>query len=170
MPSKRVLQAAFRANPHGCGFASPSHTHKGLRLNRFLSELGKVPDSEPCVMHFRLATHGSIKLSNCHPFRRHGDKYHLKNSPAVWFAHNGVLNIEPIGDRTDSETAFSKLIYPAIVLYGWGSTEADGIINAVRGCSRFALMRGGDVRLYGDFIKEPDGCYYSNLRFTYFIN
>lgn len=159
MPSVYTLMAAHRANPHGCGFVSPSRSFKGLDFAQFIRNIARVSDAEPCIIHFRLATHGSIKRTNCHPFKRGG----------VSFAHNGVLDIDPVGDRTDSETAFIKYIHPAIKSHGWGSEMVDSVINTLIGSSKFALMYHGDVRLYGQFILQPDGCHYSNLRFTYFL-
>ncbi len=155
MPSKEILDAAQTANPHGCGFVSPFHFYKGNSYASFKKQLAKVSREEPCIIHFRLATHGSIKRANCHPFRRDD----------VYFAHNGILSIQPIKDMTDSETAFQQVIYPAIVAYGYGSQGMDNAVKSVIGCSKFAFMKGYDVRLYGDFIRQDDGCYYSNLRF-----
>lgn len=160
MPSIDTLVAAFRANPHGCGYASPSLNYRGLGFTQFLNALSFLNESEPCIIHFRYATHGSIKRTNCHPFKRGG----------ISFAHNGVLDIMPVGDRTDSETAFLKYIYPAIKNYGWGSDRADGVVRSVLGGSKFAFMYRGEVKLYGDFIKQPDGCYYSNLRFRFYMH
>lgn len=160
MPSSETINAAFCANPHGCGLVSPSAFYKGLDFRKFKKHLKKVRDDEPCIIHFRLATHGSIKPANCHPFRR-GD---------VWFAHNGILNISPVGDMTDSETALQEILYPVIATYGYCSDEMDMAVFSVLGCSKFAFMKGDDVRLYGHFIKLDDGCYYSNLRFMSYVN
>ena len=74
-----------------------------------------------------------------------------------------------MGDMTDSETALQKVIYPAIVKYGYGSEGMDVAVAKVIGYSKFAFMQGDDVRLYGDFITGDDGCYYSNLRFMPFV-
>lgn len=157
MPSREILDAAYMANHDGCGFVSTFRHKKTLDYISFLRELSKVDESEACMIHFRLATHGSVKRANCHPFRR-GD---------VFFAHNGVLSIQPIGDMTDSETAFSELVYPAIADYGWHHEMKDYVISNIIGCSKFAMMRLGDneVKMYGSFLSQSDGCYYSNLRF-----
>ncbi len=159
MPSNEIINAAYNANPHGCGIVSPSAFYKGLSYRSFKKCLKQVSQDEPCIIHFRLATHGSIKQANCHPFRR-GD---------VWFAHNGILDIRPVGDMTDSETALQNIIYPAIVKYGYGSDGMDLAVAKVIGYSKFAFLQGDDVRLYGDFIKSDDGCYYSNLRFMPYV-
>lgn len=160
MPTASIIKAAYKTNPHGCGFISPSTFYKGMSFDSFKRHLKHVSDEEPCIIHFRLATHGSIKRSNCHPFNR-GD---------VWFAHNGILGISPQGDMTDSETAFQNIIYPAIEKYGYGSMQMDNAVNCIIGCSKFAFLQGDDVRLYGDFIKQEDGCYYSNLRFMPYVD
>lgn len=155
MPTNEIINAAYHANPHGCGFASTNHHYKGLSIKSFKKHLAQVSDYEPCIIHFRLATHGSIKRANCHPFNR-GD---------VYFAHNGILDVKPIGDMTDSETAFQEVIYPAIEKYGYGSKGMDVAVAKVIGYSKFAFLKGDDVRIFGDFIAGDDGCYYSNLRF-----
>lgn len=155
LPSDVLLKAAYNVNPHGCGFVSPTTFYKGLSYDRFKEHLTHVSIDEPCIIHFRLATHGSIKRTNCHPFK-HRD---------IYFAHNGILSIKPIGDKTDSETALQTIIAPAIETYGWNSPEANKIINQTCGHSKFALMRNDEVLLFGQYIHAKNGCYYSNYRF-----
>lgn len=161
MPSRDILDAAHCANRDGCGFVSTFHHKKTLSYPVFLRELSQVKQTEACIIHFRLATHGSVKTANCHPFRRDD----------VFFAHNGILDIRPTDDMTDSETAFARHIYPAIAKYGYDDDMKDYVISNIIGFSKFAMMRHGDteVKMYGDFIKETDGCYYSNLRFKRLI-
>lgn len=157
MPSNKTLRSAYSANRHGCGFASTNHAFKSLDYAEFIDHISEVDDSEACIIHFRLATHGSIKQSNCHPFKK-GD---------IYFAHNGILNVSPKRDKTDSETAFVDFIYPAIKRYGIDSDETEHVISRIIGCSKFAIMAAGshNVKTYGDFIRQADGCLYSNLRF-----
>ena len=154
LPSKDVLAACRLANPHGQGFASESDFYKSIQYSSFIKRLKGVRKEENCIIHFRFATHGSIKLSNCHPFVKSGTA----------FAHNGVLDIMPIGDKTDSETAFLSRILPTIKRYGLHSIELDRVIYDMIGYSKFVLMQGGDVRLFGTFY-EYNGCYFSNMRF-----
>lgn len=70
---------------------------------------------------------------------------------------------------TDSETAFQNIIYPAIERYGYGSRQMDMAVNKVIGFSKFAFLQGDRLKMYGDFIKQDDGCYYSNLRFMSYV-
>lgn len=154
LPSYQVLKAAYNVNHDGCGFVSTKKFYKSLDFDKFLDKLEMVDDNEECIIHFRMATHGSIKLANCHPFRQNG----------VYFAHNGILDIEPIKDMTDSETAFRTQIMPIIKHFGYDSRYLNFVVQEIIGSSRFAMMHKGKVKLFGSF-QEMNGCYYSNLRF-----
>ena len=156
MPDASIIEAAHNANPHGCGFVTPNLNYRGLNFTTFKRKLSQVKESEHCIIHFRLATHGSIKQSNCHPFNHGG----------IWFAHNGILNIRPKGDMTDSETALQDILYPAIVANGFGSKGMSRAVNSIIGSSKFAFLNKGKMIIYGDFINPGDGCYYSNMRFA----
>lgn len=150
MPSEDILAAAAQANPHGFGFVSETDYFRSLNLNTFLDRLAGVSRDENCIIHFRLATHGTVRRANCHPFRR-GD---------VFMAHNGVLPVRPLRDRTDSQTAFNRIIYPAISVYGFGSENVAGTIESlIGGTSRIVLMQNGRIETYGQFYRRPgDGC------------
>lgn len=153
MPSLDILAKIARINHDGFGFVSSKHHFKAMNYDRFLDHLAKVRTCEECIIHMRFATHGSKCRANCHPFSEN----------SVYFAHNGVLDIKPYNDMTDSETAFRSLIYPAIERYGFDSKETKAVIFELIGYSRFALMYKGQVRLFGDFSKL-NNIYYSNLR------
>lgn len=155
-PSVNVLRAMHEANPHGMGFCTPTLYHKGLSFDYFLQKIAKRSINEPCIIHFRYATHGSVKRANCHPFKQ-GD---------VYFAHNGILSIEPYKDTTDSETAFVRFLYPVIHRFGFDSVMLDRQVKHIIGGSKFAFMQGDKVRLFGNFI-HWHGYFVSNLRFVY---
>ena len=141
MPSKKVLKACFEANPHGAGFATPTSIHHSMNFETIYKGLKCVSKEEHCIIHFRLATHGSIRLRNCHPFK----------IDDICFAHNGVLSIPIKNDMTDSETAF-KWLYPTIKKYGL----------------KFAFLCGDEIKMYGDF-RQLNGIYYSNLRWRNYL-
>lgn len=154
MPSYEILKACYESNSHGSGFVSETMHYHSMNFLDFYKHLCKVPKSENCMVHMRYATHGSKKLSNCHPF--------YNKATDTWFMHNGILDIEPIGDKTDSETAFIKLFVPAIKRYGFDSPELSDRVFDIIGGSKFVFMHDGKFRLYGDF-KKIDGVFYSNL-------
>ena len=155
MPSEAELRAAHRCNPDGCGFVSSNGLYwRGLDFDEFLQRLAGVGHDDACVIHFRLATHGSVKESNCHPFKS-GD---------VYFAHNGILPVRPSGDMTDSETAFTRIIMPRVRESGFWSREAMTVAKEVAGGSRFAFMYEGDIVTIGDYIEDERGVLWSNMR------
>lgn len=164
MPGIDVLRACFRANPHGVGFVTPGQFYKTMSYEKFIDKIGQVSDDEPCIIHFRYATHGSIKTANCHPF-----KGSIRGHKPIYFAHNGVLSIRPIGDMTDSETAFQTKFLPVAKEYGLRSKELEEVVEKYRGGSRFAFMQGDKVSLFGNFVQR-EGCYFSNLNFTSYLN
>ena len=158
MPPYRILENCARRNPDGFGFATVDGVYKTMKFDTFIKHLYDwTTDDDAILIHFRYATHGSCKRSNCHPFR--------DDETGVSFAHNGVLNIVPHGDMTDSETAFRGLILPKIRDYGLDSDEVFNEIEDIIGGSRFAFL-GPDslIRLYGNFY-DFAGCMYSNPYF-----
>lgn len=158
LPSYEELKAAHKNHPHGCGFACKSMHYKGMSFERFFERLQFTPLDEDLIIHFRYATHGSIGVKNCHPFKFKG----------MWFAHNGILSIKPREDMTDSETAFRDILAPAAIEYGLDSKEFAEIESEVRGHSKFAFIgKDGKGRLFGDFTMY-NGRYYSNTRHLFY--
>ena len=158
LPADYVRLKCEMSNPHGFGFATPTKVFHSMRRAEFERELkANVTADEPCFMHCRIATHGSIKYENCHPF--------VDLESGVAFAHNGILNIEPIGDKTDSETAFLTRFVPVIRKYGIRSKELEREVDRIIGGSRFIFMDSeGHVKMFGHWYKsQADGCYYSHL-------
>ena len=157
MPAKAILRRCAESNPDGFGFATKDRIYKTLSLADFMDELKTIRKEEAAILHFRYATHGSKKAENCHPFKDH--------ESGVSFAHNGILDITPIDDMTDSETAFRTRIVPIIREYGYNSTSFDSENYNIIGWSRFAYIdKEGNYKLYGNFIKYK-GCCYSNEGF-----
>lgn len=157
MPPMAIIARCAALNPHGFGFATKDRIYKTLSFEDFKREIKTIRKDETAILHFRYATHGSIKTSNCHPFR--------DDKTGVSFAHNGILNITPIGDMTDSETAFRTRIVPTIKEHGFDSDEFIKANHDIIGGSRFAYIdKDGDYRLYGAFTHYK-GCWYSNRNF-----
>ena len=156
MPPKATLKQCFTSNPDGCGFAQGEKIVRSLNFETWYDEVSAIAERDKdAIIHFRYATHGSVRVSNCHPFK--------DSSTGAIFAHNGVLPIKALCDKTDSETYFKTCLVPLISKYGAFSKEVIEFIGETIGCSRFALMQNGEVRKFGVF-HEYNGCHYSNLR------
>lgn len=157
LPSYKDLYAMHQANPHGMGFACKSVQYKGMNFETFYKKLQTTPRDENLIIHFRFATHGSIGVKNCHPFKKGN----------VWFAHNGVLSVKPQNDMTDSETAFRNIFYPIIKKYGITSDELSESVDNIIGYSKFAFLdKDGNVTLFGNF-QEYKGMLCSNLNWVH---
>jgi predicted glutamine amidotransferase len=150
-------------NPDGFGMAwvergkiKSLHT---FDVKDIIKKNNELPDNAPIIYHFRIATHGSVKLNNCHPF--------ISHNKDVAFGHNGILSIENEADMTDSETAFIRLFYPVIKCYGIKNKALDYAVNTIIGTSKFAfLFQDGSIKTYGNFINE-DGLLFSNSSYVY---
>ncbi len=161
-PTKEELFSVFLHNRDGCGFAdSDGNGYKTLSFDKFIKELEKRKITAACIVHFRYATHGSIKPKNCHPFT---DK-----ETGIVFAHNGVLPIVSHNDMTDSEIFFRERFLPKLKEQGndYDSEALWRYTDNQRGGSRFIFMRGDEVRLMGKW-HEIDGVFYSNLNWCYY--
>jgi hypothetical protein len=106
LPSEREFSNAWKRNSDGFGIAwaqkGKLHTHKTLSYQDALGLVRTIPKGAPALLHWRLGTHGSVSLDNCHPFP-------LPKSSGWIGAHNGVLSIPAHGNLTDSETYFRTL-------------------------------------------------------------
>lgn len=162
LPSNETLKACCYANPHGFGFVTMNgYRFRTMDEKKFIDKLySKVTIEDEVMIHCRFATHGSKRVANCHPFKFND----------VYFAHNGILNIKPYRDKTDSETAFISILYPVIEKYGIHSQELKKEVNNIIGGSKFCIFdtKLKVARIFGDY-SLFEGCYYSNTRFMSYI-
>lgn len=158
--SEKEIKTSAEKNPDGCGMAwaykGKVYTYKSLNVGDVIALNDRLTDDTPIIYHFRIATNGGVKLSNCHPF------YDEKLNVA--FAHNGVLPIATNSkqDWTDSETAFRWLFVPILNRYKIDSNEFNSAVNTIIGGSKFAFLQGdGTITTFGEFIND-DGLLFSN--------
>lgn len=167
LPPIEHIRQSFNNNSHGfaCMWVNKKEKiehYKTMSLLKCISFYKYLLEDKekwkgiPMTFHFRLATHGSKNIQNCHAF--------MDDCKTVGFQHNGVLGLDvPKGmDITDSEYFFKFLFLP---LYKLNKNEMnfDHVIDNMRGSGwdRFAFLRKNKIHLYGVF-SELNGCYYSN--------
>lgn len=94
--TEEQLVRATESNPDGFGWSvlvrrremvSGWDLDPDRAIDRFMT-LRDAHIGQPAMFHARIATHGHVKLENCHPFPVGGDK-------RVMLAHNGILPCEP---------------------------------------------------------------------------
>ncbi|WP_067474242.1 class II glutamine amidotransferase [Nocardia amamiensis] len=113
-PNPVALAHGAAANPHGHGFAIIAGRRilvaRGMNPTRVIAEFTKLRAQHPhgaALFHSRYATHGTIGLRNCHPFR-------LGKDPRTVLAHNGTLpkrvHPGPYDPRSDTRIAAEEYL------------------------------------------------------------
>lgn len=151
VPKLHIAQAMIH-NPHGFGIhkINENVVYKTTDMVAFERYCSLLRPEDEFLIHCRLATTGSVKTKNCHPF-------YDKKTQTV-FAHNGVISIPTDKDMTDSETFYKKIILPDLEYLEAGEPPQDAWrLNG----SRLALyIPGIGQTLYGNWYRRK-GIYYS---------
>ena len=113
MPTIDQLTRMSETNPDGAGIAW--HDGNGLHRVRhsdngktlaFITEHWNELKATPCLIHFRLATHGAVNTENTHPFR-----YTLGNDDAYiegWNdGYEAAIN-DMLNDGIDTTTGIRR--------------------------------------------------------------
>lgn len=117
-PSDDVLRACFAANPDGAGLAYAQRSYYGsfwdvvvdkgyFSPDRLIDAVHAIPEDAPMLIHFRIATSGSVDAHGCHPYPVSPatigprESYFFGCDLAV--AHNGIIH-GVYTSETDSDT------------------------------------------------------------------
>ena len=162
-PPIENVKNACDNNPDGFAIAWATdkvvRNYRTMNQKEFIKKCKEVFKNDykttSCVIHARIATHGSVGLKNTHCW--------IDESTALAFAHNGILSLSNRGDMTDSETFFRDIFLPIYKKYGW--SQAELAINACIGTSKFAFIAAdGEIHAYGNY-NESKGVMYSNTSY-----
>ena len=157
-PTWDAIMHATQRNPDGFALAYSLGRGKAPRIIRSMKRADVLDvlkgivnrKSASWILHARIATHGSKRVENCHCW--------VDADTGLIFAHNGILQVHPEGDMTDSETAFRRLLVPAMQTGGGDAFNA--AISAIIGNSKFAVMdHTGEIFLYGRYLEEEEASY-----------
>lgn len=161
-PSKTILERCFKANPDGAGYAyidgKKMYLNKGfMTFADFWRSFREVDVTDKdCIIHFRIATHGTVCVENCHPFAINGQ---------ICGAHNGVLSIQSKNNKTDSEIFFTEICTPLIENFGIESLLFKEVVRLSIGTSKIAFLDiDSGLHTFGHFI-EYGGVLFSNRSF-----
>lgn len=156
LPPIEVLNRAARFNPDGFGLmTSDGVIFKTLNAVEFIEKANEIcKKNVDAALHFRFATHGSIKKENCHPFTVGG----------VSMMHNGVLPIPSENDKTDSQIFLETHVKEFQDAFADERREPyPPCLSNHESSNRFCFLADGNFYLYGTWWYK-DGCYYSNNR------
>ena len=158
---ERYLEEAFRINSDGCGFAAA--TDGGIMLQKGFFNYKKFLKAYrrfsklPCLIHFRIATHGLTDLTNCHPF--------LFNEASFAAVHNGIINIKCSDIKRSDTWHFVKLVLePLSKVMDIRHPALRYLVESTISYSKIAVMdASGDVMIFNeDKGNWKDGVWYSN--------
>lgn len=156
LPPIEVLNRAARFNPDGFGLmTADGFVYKTLDANEFIEKANEICKKEiDAALHFRFATHGSVKKSNCHPFSANG----------ISMMHNGVLPFASENDKTDSEIFLQKNAKELAETFAENVELCPPCLRDFTNTNRFCFLADGNFYLFGSTWFYKDGCYYSNSR------
>ncbi len=173
------LHNSFQSNSDGFGMmwndGEVVHIRKGFMTwkaaKRIIKKVKGFAEHVDMVFHARWATHGSISMGNTHPFPITSDITRLKAlsmKTDMGIAHNGVITeYGSLKDKEDLSDTQQFIRYCLNEIRD--SLTNPGILDLIKMAttSKFAIMTKDDIYLIGHFIKEKNGCYYSNRDYEY---
>lgn len=184
MPNEETLNICFENNPHGCGYTicrnGKNHVFKGfMKLTELMDSFKKVKplQSESVMIHFRVASVGSINKSNCHPFvvsNKYETMKKLELSTKLpVLVHNGTFKFFGETKKDYSDTMqFTKMmanLFQDQEYYYYHSLN-NFIQHYINGnnCRVAVMYKNGLIDMFGDWIKdEKTNLYFSNDKYKY---
>lgn len=169
-----TLRRSYEANPDGCGMAYL--TDDGIEIETTMDfdvfyegyeqALREYPDS-PFLIHFRIATHGSVNEDNCHPFFIESHEEEMLRV----FMHNGT--IAPLADKCSKTSGASDTVVFGLEILehlpmGWDDNPAiKKLIEHYIGWSKIVVMdEFGAVTIFNEHKGVWDGgIWYSNTTY-----
>lgn len=163
---KKIFENCWDNNPDGAGIlyhdGKSSTLIKGvMKKEDFLQKI-ELANKKECsfVIHTRIATHGSVKPENTHPFV----------SKTLGFAHNGTMPVIPLEDKTDSESFFLWTIADKDMKWCKENKFLLDMATHNSRCVVFDMETGELLHLCKDDWKEDKdhpGYLFSNNSYTY---
>ena len=105
---------AAKSNPHGFGFAI--HAENRIIKDHDMDfqklwerwSIIRATEQGAAIFHFRIATHGTNDVDNCHPFN-------IGDDQKTVMAHNGMLPLRmPIDDNRSDTKLFAQYVMPSM--------------------------------------------------------
>lgn len=183
-PLKETLQNCFFNNNDGAGFMytfkDKVHIQKGLMTfesfwNCLEQARQKTGDNVPYVMHFRISTQGHYKECT-HPFPLSSKMTNLKmlkGTCSIGVAHNGVIRLTSDGAKDYSDTMKFITDYLYCIVDGdkqwYKNNNKLKLVERLTENNRLAILdaNGHIITIGKGWIKDKDGCMYSNNSYSY---
>lgn len=173
--SDEELFTSYKANKDGCGFAYISTDYLGYKkikivktmsyevfLRKYHRAQANNPES-PFVIHFRIATHGTVDTFNCHPFKIN------KNTVMM---HNGIIPGLPIDGKRSDTQMFNDLILKDLPKDFYKFYSYELLIEKFIGASKLVVMDiEGNFTIYNEKAGHwKDDVWYSNTSYKSYVS
>lgn len=166
----------FRMNGHGAGLTYVEDNKlivdKGyFKFEPLYKEIAKHEEKE-MIVHFRIASAGSIQSENCHPFFIQGNNFkHMSFS----VSHNGTLSWRSTKEASDTRCFVDDILGPQLDMHPWFLDHLAGLTLLERFCgarNKLAIMRYDSKKMESKvYIINPEagvrdmGCWFSNTSY-----
>lgn len=171
IPTLDELKQAEALNRHGGGMAwldgDRVRFERNISADRAYAILASLPVFVPFIIHFRIASQGSIMPSLCHPFSLDAGANNdaLNGEATAVLAHNGTIDrdhwlpmllrsdlaILPGGDWSDTRA----------LAYTIAASGNRNVLDLFASFNRFVVLDASGLDLRGSWIKLRDGIYTS---------
>ena len=167
--SEETLKVCHENNDDGCGFAYINEDNLGVRkiiikktmdFEVFLKQYRRAQEiapESPFLIHFRIATHGTVNKFNCHPF--------MVDNETV-FVHNGVIRNVPSDTKKSDTQMFNKKILRNLESHKlvYDPTTRLLVEAFISTGSKLIFMNiDGDIQIYNESAGNWEGdVWYSN--------
>lgn len=159
--NKECLRRAFTQNPDGVGYARIENGRVVIRKGVFRKEnkvmrfLKRIHKDEPAILHFRMATHGTVQSNLAHPFM---------TSFGWAMAHNGVFTDMQTGPNRSDTLAFVEDIINPLGAKALENKACEYLLANAIGSSKLAFLNpAGNIKIIGETKGQwKDGLWYSN--------
>lgn len=159
--TKETMKICAKNNPDGCGFSYVDNKgtlviEKYMDFEEFWESFRHKQYQKTMLIHFRIATHGSVVVDNCHPFK-------LNNKMAL--IHNGIIS--GYGSKKDNVSDTRDFISKVIGNISWKMWKNPSFIKLVGdaiGSSKLAILDNKEnyYIVNEDLGEWVDGVWYSN--------
>jgi predicted glutamine amidotransferase len=172
VPSKKFLTNSYSHNKDGIGVGYSVNGVVSIKKDfkdykEFEKFMKTLPVESHAVIHFRFATHGLKDNGNCHPFPLSNSDIELRKThiPSTNYAiaHNGIITEMPKDPVLSDTQQFIKIVLSdKVVFENLDKEPIKLLIGNLLGGDKLIILSAQEVKMYGNFIKASDGCYYSN--------
>jgi hypothetical protein len=183
-PTTEKLLKMYSTNDDGAGFMfmrdNKVKIQKGfMSYKSFRKALRRadLTDDDVVVMHFRIATAGSISPSNTHPFPISSEVKELQSrniETDLGIAHNGILSCggDKKEDLSDTQTFIRDVLSSDAIRNSLYEGPTADLIEMAIGSSKMVVLNSdGELAFMGEWKKDDkditDECWYSNLNWSW---